>query len=41
MHNLWKNDDKKLERKCDTMKKSSYFLDQNSISYEFWKVKEK
>ena len=40
-HNLWKNDDKKLEEPRITMQKSWYFLEHYLINYEFWKMKKK
>ena len=39
MHNLWKNNQKKLDTKCDLMQKSWYFLDHYLIYYDFMKLK--
>jgi hypothetical protein len=41
MHNLRYHSDKKLERKRNSMQKSSYFLDQFWICYEFYKMQMK
>ena len=41
VHNLWKNNQKKLDTIRKAMQKSSYFLDDLSFIYEFWKVKKK
>jgi hypothetical protein len=35
MHNLWKNVHKILDKKYDIMQKTTYFLEQFSIIYEF------
>jgi hypothetical protein len=37
-HKLWKNNQKIIDRKCDIMQKTTYFLDHYSIIYEFLKM---
>ena len=41
MHNLQNNIHKKLDKKCDTMQKTTYFLDDYLFSYEFLKWEKK